>query len=198
MTSEVTTILLSKLADSALCLAAETPWNDVTLSDLCEGGDVTLVECAKAAITKMHIMAHLDERIDQAMLASQTKVDRTQGVRDRLFEVLMSRFDGMEDHRSAWSSILSGERQDMIASLARRARRTRSGAWALEACGVSASDARGAGRAIGVARILRLTEAVWLDDGPDLAKTMARLDQELRKGEEWVERLNGVSAFFGR
>ena len=189
--------LLTKLADGALVLAAETSWHRVTLSDVCAASDVRLMDCAKASITKIHIIAHLDSLLDQAMLGAQAKVDRTQSVRDRLFDVVMSRFDTMEENRSAWISILQADKSDTIASLARSARRARGGAWALEASGVNASDLKGAGRAIALAGIMQRVESVWLDDGPDLAKTMARLDQELRTSEDWVGRIQAVRGFFG-
>jgi hypothetical protein len=185
--------ILAKLADAALTLAAGTPWAAVTLSDLCAQADVSLAECAAVRITKAHVAAQLDDDLDQAMLGVVSKVDRSQGVRDRLFDALMGRFDAMEENRAAWLSILDGEAGNAMARLSRRARRARSGAWALEAAGVTSSDLSGAGRAVGLARILRLVEAAWQDDGPDLAKTMARLDQELRKAESWVERAQGLA-----
>jgi ubiquinone biosynthesis protein COQ9 len=185
---------LSKLAKAAFELAPETPWQELTLSDIGSACDVTLAMCARLGISKADIAGQIDHDLDQTMLASQPTIDKTQAVRDRLFDVLMGRFDAMEENRAAWVSIIASEKSDIVSQLARRARRARTGAWALEASGVTASDLRGAGRAIGIARILRLVERVWLDDGPDLAKTMARLDQELRKGEEWIERLQGVEA----
>jgi ubiquinone biosynthesis protein COQ9 len=192
MTNPDASEALTKLAQSALNMAAETPWQELTLGDIGSACDVTLATCARLGISKADIAGQIDQNLDQAMLASQPKIDKTQGVRDRLFDVLMGRFDGMEENRAAWTSILASEKSDLVGQFARRARRARTGVWALEASGVTASDLRGAGRAIGIARVLRLVEKVWLDDGPDLAKTMARLDQELRKGEEWVERLQGL------
>jgi hypothetical protein len=193
MTKPADTEILSKLAQAALSLAGETPWAKVTLSDLCAHADVLLADCAQARITKAHVAARLDGDLDQAMLRATSKVDRTQEVRDRLFDALMARFDAMEENRAAWVSILDGEAGDGLARIARRARRVRSGAWALEASGVTASDMAGAGRVMGLARILRLAEAAWREDGPDLAKTMARLDQELRKGEAWAMRAQGFA-----
>jgi hypothetical protein len=191
------TELLSKLAEQALGLAAETPWDQVSLSELCAAADMTLADCAKSSITKAHVTAHLDSLVDLAMLAANSKVDTTQSVRDRLFDVLMGRFDAMEDQRQAWTSILKAEKSDLLASIARRARRAAGAAWALEAAGVSSGDLRGASRAVAIARILRLVESIWLEDGPELAKTMARLDQELRTGEEWVLRVEGLRGYFG-
>jgi hypothetical protein len=193
MTQHAEPEILSKLAQAALVLAGDTPWATLTLSDLCADADVLLADCAQARLTKAHVAAYLDSDLDQAMLRATSKVDRTQGVRDRLFDALMARFDAMEENRAAWVSILDGEAGDGLARVARHARRARTGAWALESCGVTASNMRGAGRVMGLARILRLTQAAWRDDGPDLAKTMARLDQELRKGEAWVERAQGFA-----
>lgn len=190
------TEFLATLAANALTRATETPWEKVSLSDLCASADVALVECAKAHITKAHVTSYLDALVDQTMLAEHSKVDTSQSIRDRLFDVLMSRFDAMSDQRDAWVSILSAEKSDGLATLARRARRTISSAWALEAAGVSTTDLRGASRALALARILRLVESVWLNDGPDLAKTMARLDQELRAGEEWLGRIEELRGFF--
>jgi hypothetical protein len=198
MTTSASTPLLTKLTNSALAMACELAWDQVTLSDLCTASDLTLGECAGASITKADVTAHLDSLVDQAMLACQSKVDRSQGIRDRVFDVLMGRFDAMEENRTAWTSILLAETGDFAANLARRARRIRTGAWALEASGVNTSDLRGASHAIGLARIIRLVEAAWVDDGADLTKTMARLDQELRKGEEWIERMASARSFLKR
>ncbi len=196
MINQAASDLTAKLAACALDLAAVKPWQDITLSDLCAGGDVALVECAKASINKAHVTAHLDAHTDQSMLSNASKLDRSQSVRDRLFEVLMGRFDVLEDHRAAWVSILKADSNDLVAGLARRARRARTGAWALEASGGSTSELGSASRAIGLAKVMRVTEAVWCEDGPDLAKTMAKLDQELRTGEEWIGRVQAVGAFF--
>ena len=195
MTKTETQSTLTILGQTALSLASTQPWDQVTLSDLCAASDIELSACATFAITKADISAHVDALLDQAMLNAQTKVDRSQSVKDRLFDVLMGRFDAMEDNRAAWVSILSAEKSDIIANLARQARRIKAGAWALEASGVTASHALGLGQSVSLGRILRQAEGVWVHDGPDLAKTMANLDQKLRMAEEWSERLAKISAF---
>jgi ubiquinone biosynthesis protein COQ9 len=195
MTTDRPTDFLDKLADAALTCAADTPWGRVSLSDVCAASGQTLADCARYHVTKAHVVAHLDVRIDQAMLSEHLNPDRSQSVRDRLFEILMSRFDTMEAAKVAWVSILKAERSDGAARLARQARRVRAGAWALEAAGVTASNVKGMGRAIGLGRVLRLVEAVWVEDGPDLAKTMARLDQELRQGEDLLGQLETFKNF---
>jgi ubiquinone biosynthesis protein COQ9 len=198
MTVDPNTTLLDALAQSAKEQAALKDWAQVTLADVCAGCDATLADCARAKISKADIAAHIDLGLDTQMLACADDLDPTQSVRDRLFDVVMARFDAMEAQRAMWASILEGDASDPFARLARRARRLSTAAWALEAAGVAASSLSGGARAIGVARIVRTCEAVWLKDGPDLAKTMAHLDQELRKGETWVERGATLSAFLKR
>jgi ubiquinone biosynthesis protein COQ9 len=190
MMASETTAFISDLANAARKLAATRPWQDISLRDLCVSADVTLAACAQEGVTKAHIAAKLDSELDQALLANAHDIDQSQSVRDRLFDVVMGRYDAMEEHRAGWQSILNGELGDPLARVARQARRTHTASWALEACGITASDMRGAGQSIGLARIIRQCDKQWCEDGPDLAKTMAFLDQELRKSEAWVERAN--------
>lgn len=195
MTSDLRTQTLEKVTDHALKLASDRAWARLTLAALCAGSDVTLSDCATLAITKADVCSHLDTRHDLLMLATTPNVDHTQSVRDRLFDVLMGRFDVMETHRTAWLSIFEGERDDALAMLARQVRRVKTATWALEAAGVSASSLRGTAQAVALARVLRRCEKSWRGDNGDLAKTMASLDQDLRSAETWMERANTLGAF---
>lgn len=195
MMTETSAQLLDKLCTQALMMASAAAWSEISLAELCAGSGVSLSQCAQARLTKAHVADSLDRQLDLAMLEANPNVDHSQGIKDRLFDVLMARFDAMEEQRAAWSSIMTGEACDVLARLARRARRVRTGAWALEAAGVSATTIDGAACAVAVARILRTCDTVWLKDGPDVAKTMARLDQGLRSGEEWLSRAHTLRSF---
>jgi ubiquinone biosynthesis protein COQ9 len=186
---------LHKLMPVALIQAQERPWDDVSLWDICTGAGIGLADCARLGITKEAVLDKLHVHVDIKMLENAEAPDRTQTARDLLFDVLMARFDVLEENRAAWQSIVSSGKRDPSMGLARRARWARTGAWALEAAGVSASGVAGAARAIGITRILRQCEAVWLNDVPDMAKTMARLDQELRKGEQFIEQVSAIGRF---
>lgn len=186
---------IESLAKKALAKAAVMPWYELTLVDLCAETDVRLSDCAKYAISKMHVADQLDAWLDQAMLNNCEPLDASQSTRDRVFDVVMARYDAMEENREGWVSILSADAKDAVAGSARRIRRARTSAWALEASGQNVSTMSGAGRAIGLARILRLCDVAWRDDGPDLAKTMACLDHELRKSESLLHRARDMSTF---
>ena len=122
------------------------------------------------------------------MLEAAADIDADAPSRDRLFDVVMVRFDAMQDRRASWASILEADAHEPTAALARAARRIRTSAWALEAVGISTASLQATARIMGLARRLRKVEALWLTDDADLSKTMAGLDQTLRESEQWLAR----------
>mgnify|MGYP000883656183 FL=1 len=188
MTTINRTELLDKVVDLTLARAKETPWDKIALADLAGAADATLADFAAMRITKAKITHTIDRRFDRAALATVKGVDRSETVRDRLFDAAMRRFDALEGHRGAMMSILLAEDSENAAKAARAARRLVTAAWLLEAAGIEAAGGAGVARAVGLARILRKAEAAWRLDGADLARTMASLDQGLRDAEDFIKR----------
>ena len=188
--------LLKALGEAALALCAEKSWVDVGLLSLCQEAGQSLSACAEAGITRFSVAEYLDQKLDRAMLEAVADIEAEAPSRDRLFDVIMARFDAMQDQRAAWVSILEADAQEPAASFARAARRLRTAAWALEAIGISTDSLKATARVIGLARRLRKIEALWLKDDADLSKTMAGLDQTLRESEDWLDRGEKLSEFF--
>lgn len=188
--------LLKALGEAALALCAEKSWVDVGLLSLCQEAGQSLSACAEAGITRLSVAEYLDQKLDRAMLEAVADIDAEAPSRDRLFDVIMARFDAMQDQRAAWVSILEADAQEPAASFARAARRLRTAAWALEAIGISTDSLKATARVMGLARRLRKIEALWLKDDADLSKTMAGLDQTLRESEDWLDRGEKLSEFF--
>ncbi len=187
--------LLRALGEAALALCAEKSWVDVGLLSLCQEAGQSLSACAEAGITRFSVAEYLDQKLDRAMLEAVGDIEAEAPSRDRLFDVIMARFDAMQDQRAAWVSILEADAQEPAASFARAARRLRTAAWALEAIGISTDSLKVAARVMGLARRLRKIEALWLKDDADLSKTMAGLDQTLRESEDWLDRGEKLSEF---
>ncbi|MFN8732957.1 MAG: hypothetical protein ACK5ZD_07330 [Hyphomonadaceae bacterium] len=187
--------LLKALGEAALALCAEKSWVDVGLLSLCQDAGQSLSACAEAGITRFSVAEYLDQKLDGAMLEAVAVIEAEAPSRDRLFDVIMARFDAMQDQRAAWVSILEADAQEPAASFARAARRLRTAAWALEAIGISTDSLKATARVIGLARRLRKIEALWLKDDADLSKTMAGLDQTLRESEDWLDRGEKLSEF---
>jgi len=188
--------LLKALGEAALALCAEKSWVDVGLLSLCQEAGQSLSACAEAGITRFSVAEYLDQKLDRAMLEAVADIEAEAPSRDRLFDVIMARFDAMQDQRAAWVSILEADAQEPAASFARAARRLRTAAWALEAIGISTDSLKATARVMGLARRLRKIEALWLKDDADLSKTMAGLDQTLRESEDWLDRGEKLSEFF--
>ena len=172
----------NQVIDAALALAAERGWRDLTLADIAEAAKLPLSQVYPAYASKAAILRGFTRRIDAAVLASEESgVDGGEGsARDRLFDVLMRRFDALKPHRQALGKIVFDEARDPVSALCGLGRLERSMAAMLEAARLSAGGLRGLlrAKALGLAYLAALR--VFLgDDSPDLAATMAALDRSL-------------------
>ena len=112
--------------------------------------------------------------------------------RDRLFDLLMRRFDVLQQHRAGMMALLAYLPRDPALSLTLAGATTRSMAWMLEAAGISAAGIRGTLRAQGMVAVWLYTLRAWRDDeSADLASTMAALDKALDQAERFSSMLPG-------
>jgi ubiquinone biosynthesis protein COQ9 len=104
--------------------------------------------------------------------------------RDRLFDVLMGRFDALDANKAAIKAIARGLSRDPLMNLLSAPRFMMSMAWMLEAAGISSAGLKGLLQTKGLAVVYLNTARVWLrDDTPDMSITMAALDKGLRRAE---------------
>jgi AcrR family transcriptional regulator len=183
------------IIDAALALAARQGWNDTTLADIAAEAGVSLAEAHRHFGSKAAILGGFADRIDDAVLAGTGTDLGAEPPRDRLFDVLMRRFDALKPHKDAVRALASVGAADPLALACGACRLARSMRWMLEAAGIATSGCRGRLRVkaltLGWAIVLR----VWLrDDTEDQAPTMAALDRLLRRGEA----VEGWCAGFGR
>jgi AcrR family transcriptional regulator len=173
-----------RLVDAALTLAAREGWRHTAMADIAAEAGLSLGEAYAAAPSKLALLAAFHRRVDQAALA--VAADGTEPARDRLFDVLMRRFDALAPHRPALRSILRDSFGDPAAMLGVPAL-LRSMGWMLEAAGISTAGLRGRLRSQLLAGLYLSVLRVFLDDdSADLSRTMALLDQRLRWGESWL------------
>ncbi len=185
------TTSLERLVDAALKLAAERSWARVTLGELAQEAGLTLAELHAVAPSKSHIVRAFLRRVDAAVLEGPAP-DASEPVRDRLFDVLMRRFDALKPHKAAVSSILDGLSRDPVQALCGWPALLRSMGWMLEAAGLDASGIRGALRAKGLALVWLASLRTFLtDESDDLSATMAALDKALKRAEPFGRALDG-------
>ena len=179
-----------RMVDAALALAAERPWHEVSLREIAEASGLPLAEAYRCGASKQAILGAFLRRIDAAVLAEGALDPDDGSARDRVFDVLMRRFDALQPHRKALASILMAQSRDPAGALANLAALQRSMTWMLEAAGLEAEGLRGMVRTRGLTLLYLATLRTWLrDDSLDLAKTMAALDGYLRRLESVLRRL---------
>jgi ubiquinone biosynthesis protein COQ9 len=127
--------------------------------------------------------------VDDAVLASAPKFTGAENARDRIFDVVMARFDVLAPYKEALKSIAAARPMDM--ELVRRAMASQ--AWMLHAAGVRTDGLLGTSRVTGMASVYASVMQTWLDDDdPGSARTMAALDRRLKRGEQSLRMLTDV------
>lgn len=173
-----------RLLDAALRLAARQGWRRTGLAEIAAEAGLPLDEAYAACPSKPALLARLHRRIDRAALADGGDAGETP--RDRLFEVLMRRFDALAPHRPALRAILRDSLGDPAALLGLPPL-VCSMTWMLERAGLPAAGWRGRGRAHVLAGLYLSVFRTFLeDDSADLARTMAALDRRLRSVPCWL------------
>jgi hypothetical protein len=186
----------TKAIRAALELAAERGWNAQSFVDTGQRAGLTLADLRREFACKSDILRAFQAEVDAETLSKTRAAAPEQSARDRLFDIIMTRFEVMAPYRPALRRILA----DLCCRPAEAAPLFCSSLvsqyWMLEGAGAKL-DGPGAGlRVVGLAAIYGKTMRVWFDDAsPGLDRTMATLDRRLRKGEDWLRRADRVSDF---
>jgi len=171
--------------DTALELAASLGWRDLSLAQVAETSGLGLGDLLQIYPSKSSIIRGFMDRIDAAMLQSLSPDDAGEIARDRLFDLIMSRFDALLPYRQGLIAIAKAEARDPLGGLCHLIRFRRSLVLMLEAAGLSASGLMGQLRLKGIALVYANAIRVWInDDSTDMATTMAALDQGLARAEK--------------
>jgi ubiquinone biosynthesis protein COQ9 len=180
---------------AAMKLAETRGWRTITLADIAAEADVSLSAVYRRFKTKSKILEAFIEAVDEAVLKQSKKPDLNAPARDRVFEVVMTRLDVLKPYKPALARIRQEARcslpgPDTIRLFCASANSQK---WMLAAAGIPADGGKGCVRVSGMACIYARVVPVWLkDDDPDLSRTMAVLDRELRDGERWLKRIDAI------
>jgi len=178
-----------RIITAALALAGEKPWAEVTLSQIAERGGMPLAEVLAHAASKSEILTAFTRAIDEDVLRLCPKPVQGDAPRDRLFEVVMCRFDALAPYKTALRSIAFSGTPDFerLGALVKSQR------WMLEGAGISTDGIEGGLRVAGLCSIYVSVFRTWLaDTDAGHARTMAALDRRLRRGEQALRRLKDL------
>ena len=176
-----------RILDATLALAEREGWRKASLGAIAGEAGVPLHQLYGEFRSRAAILGALMARTDAGVLAETPAAEPDESARDRLFDVLMRRFDALKPHRAALKVIVRELATDPPTALCSAPAFLRSMTWMLEAAGLSSAGIRGRLRVRALALIYLCVLRVFVDDdSEDLAKTMAALDRRLRQAEPWL------------
>lgn len=186
--------IIEKGLKAALDLAASRAWTDIPLTDIAAKAKLSLSDFHGVA-SREDLVEALDGWFDKAMSAEGVPDDTSP--RERLFEVIMLRFEAMEPYRAGLTEILKFRETSLTHLVRLPQHRHAAAAWALASAGLDDDTGAPASlKRIAIAFVIAETERAWRrETSGDFALTMAALDKGLRRAED---RLGQFRRFTGR
>jgi AcrR family transcriptional regulator len=171
---------LEAILAAAMAEAAAVGWGGVSFEAIAHRAKLSLGEVLRHVPTRAYILARFADHVDRVALGGATHVDHDQSVKDRLFDLLMKRFDALQTHRDGVKALITGVLRDPGESAMLLGRLARSMESTLSAAGLSPHRLPGMLQVLGLKAVYLSTLSVWRnDDSADMAKTMAALDRAL-------------------
>jgi len=173
-----------RIIDATLALIPTEGWRGLSLAAIAAAAGLPILQVYRVFRSKQAILDGLFRRIDETVLADPPAPEPDERPRDRLFDLLMRRFDALRPYKAALEVLRRELPGDPVTAFCAGSSLLRSLRWVLEAADISTDGIRGA-------IIVRLVTAAYLstmrvwrsDDSSDLGRTMAALDARLRRIE---------------
>lgn len=177
--------LKERAVEAALSLAGRMGWDMVTMTDVADAAGVGLADLREIFDDKTDILVAYGRIIDRRVLESYGGPDPSMPERERLFEILMERFDVMGENRAAILSMLKSLGPDPKQAVIGLPHLGRSMAWMLEAAGIETAGIKGAIRVAGLSAVYLYVLKIWMsDESEDQSRTMAALDKTLARAQQ--------------
>ncbi len=170
------------LIGSAFAIAAREGWSGVSALQAAREAGLKLDRARLRFPDARAILLGFGRHADALALAD---AEETGPVRERLFDVVMRRFDALQQHRAGVLALLRHLPADPGLALLLAGATGGSMAWMLEAAGVPVRGVRGAVAVQGMVGVWLYALRAWqTDESPDLSGTMAALDRALSRAEQ--------------
>ncbi|MCK8786969.1 TetR family transcriptional regulator [Roseomonas sp. NAR14] len=165
-------------------VVARHGWQGATMGRIARAAALDLGALRGIAPTAWHLLRLHAARVDQAVLAG-TVPGQGGSPRDRVFDVLMRRFDALLPYRAGVLRFMDDLPRDPLAGLAVTPLLLCSMGWMLEAAELDPRGPAGALRTKGLLGIWLAGLRAWrADDSVDLGTTMAALDRAIERAEK--------------
>ena len=169
--------------------AALRGWPDVSIADAAREAGVPLGEARARMPGRGAVLLRFGVMADQAALAG---VSMGEPPRERLFDILMARFDVLQQHRAGVLALMAALRLDPGTSLLLYGATLRSMKWLLDGAGIPGTGLVGGLRVHGLLALWLYAVRAWeSDESPDLSATMAAVDRGLDRAIQAENMLPG-------
>jgi len=179
----------ARIVDAAFEIISEQGWQAVTLDAVAARCGVARDEVYRLTPSPSAMLDLFARRIDLAVAADSApppEGETAETPRDRLFDVLMRRFDALAPYRDALVRLARDLPRDPPALAATLPQAGRSFAFILGEAGISADGLTGHARIAALLCLWLAVQRTWLqDDSEDAARTMAALDRHLVRLFDW-------------
>jgi len=177
----------TELVTAAFALGAEQGWRKVTAAAAARRAGLDLAQARARFGARGGILRKFGEQADRAALTGALAEGP---VRDRLFDILMRRFDFVQTHRAGVLALMRALPTEPALALYLAHANLASMGWLLEAAGVSAGGIRGTLAKRGLVLVWGFGMQAWArDTSPDLSATMAAVDKALHRADALAARL---------
>lgn len=179
----------TSLVTAAFRLAGEEGWQKVNVAKAARAAGLSVSTARARFPSRNAILLRFGRLADQAALLDV--VDEG-SVRDRLFDLLMRRFDVLQTNRTGVKALLRSLPTDPPTAMLLACATQNSMRWMLQGAGADATGIRGAAQVQGLLAVWLWTVRAWeRDDSEDLSGTMAALDKALERAEQTASWLHG-------
>jgi AcrR family transcriptional regulator len=176
--------LKDRVIEAGLNLFAVSGFHQTDLNQIAQKAECQPEDLQALLSDKADILLLLEQKIDAEILDAVQPRDPEESVRDRLFDLLMQRFDGLAAYRAGIKSAAQAALSSPCLFLSKAPRGIRQFGAYLDVAGTSSKGLAGMLRMKGLAAVYLFGLRAFLEDeSDDLAKTMAALDKALARAE---------------
>jgi len=168
------------IAAAAVRLAGQKGWRGLSLGDIATEAGTTLADLARCYASRLEILDGFERMIDREMLTGFAAGDVGDKPRDRLFDIIMERFDKLAPYREGVRRIARELPFDPASGVVIAASLPRSIFWMLTGARIAVAGPLMPVKLMALTGLYLSVFRVWVgDDDPDLSKTMATLDRQI-------------------
>lgn len=171
----------TRLIQSALLLAGNMSWSDVSMHDIAYNANVEMDNVNALFHDKDDIICAYTRQVDLKVKANLTGAfGDSDTQRDQLFDIIMERFDVLNENRAGVISIVNALTLDPLSGLNSLPNLCQSTTFMARLSGMNTDGWKGALRVTALCGVYLNALRTWVsDDTPDMAATMASVDKGL-------------------